>query len=337
MVHLRIVAPERCAQDVLELLEGSESVLNVVYLEGAARKPVGDVILCDVAREDASVILSDLRELDVPKDGSIALEVIDTSISDVARAAEKAAAGLPSDAVVWEEVEARTSEQTELSFSFLAFMVLATLIAVVGLLLDQPILIIGAMIVGPEFGPIAGACVAAVELRRDLARRSATALALGFPVGIVAALVGTLLFRATGVAPDDFGDMPRPLTDFVSNPDLFSVVVAYLAGTAGVLSLTSAKSGALIGVLVSVTTIPAAAGVGVGAAYADWGEFGGALGQLALNLAIIFVAGTVTLYLQRRLYISRRRKHLDDPARKAAGLPAERTRRRQAPARADRR
>ena len=250
MVHLRIVAPERCAQDVLELLEGSESVLNVVYLEGAARKPVGDVILCDVAREDASVILSDLRELDVPKDGSIALEVIDTSISDVARAAEKAAAGLPSDAVVWEEVEARTSEQTELSFSFLAFMVLATLIAAVGLLLDQPILIIGAMIVGPEFGPIAGACVAAVELRRDLARRSATALALGFPVGIVAALVGTLLFRATGVAPDDFGDMPRPLTDFVSNPDLFSVVVAYLAGTAGVLSLTSAKSGALIGVLV---------------------------------------------------------------------------------------
>jgi len=337
VVHLRIVAPERCAQDVLELLEGSESVLNVVYLEGAARKPVGDVILCDVAREDASVILSDLRELDVPKHGSIALEVIDTSISDVARAAEKAAAGLPSDAVVWEEVEARTSEQTELSFSFLAFMVLATLIASVGLLLDQPILIIGAMIVGPEFGPIAGACVAAVELRRDLARRSAAALAAGFPIGIVAALLGTLLFRAAGVAPDDFGSLARPLTDFVSNPDLFSIVVAYLAGTAGVLSLTSAKSGALIGVLVSVTTIPAAAGVGVGAAYADWGEFGGALAQLLLNLAIIFVAGTVTLYLQRRLYISRRRKHLGDPARKAAGLPGEWTRRRREPARTDRR
>lgn len=126
------------------------------------------------------------------------------------------------------------------------------------------------MIVGPEFGPIAGACVAAVELRRDLARRSAAALAAGFPVGIVAAFLGTLLFRATGVAPDDFGSVPRPLTDFVSKPDLFSVVVAYLAGTAGVLSLTSAKSGALIGVLVSVTTIPAAAGIGVGAAYADW-------------------------------------------------------------------
>jgi uncharacterized hydrophobic protein (TIGR00271 family) len=328
LVHLRIVAPGNCARDTLDLLERSPSVQNVVYLAGAARKPPGDVILCDVAREDASVILSDLRELDVPKEGSIALEVIDTSISEVARAAEKAAAGLPSDAVVWEEVESRTSEQTELSVSFVAFMVLATLIAAVGLLLDQPILIIGAMIVGPEFGPIAGACVAAVELRRDLARRSAAALAVGFPVGIAAAVVGTLLFRATGVAPDDFGAMARPLTGFVSHPDLFSAVVAYLAGTAGVLSLTSAKSGALIGVLVSVTTIPAAAGVGVGVAYGDVGEATGSLAQLLINLTIIFVAGTATLYLQRRVYISRRRAHLGDPARRAAGLPAHRTRRR---------
>ncbi len=266
MVHLRIVAPGRCVDQVLELLEGSPSVQNVILLEGAARKPEGDVVLCDVAREDASVILSDLKELDLPSDGSIALEMIDTSISDVARDAEKAAAGLPSDAVVWEEVETRTSEQTELSVSFLAFMSVAMLIASVGLMLDQPILIIGAMVVGPEFGPIAGVCVAAIERRRDLARRSVTALLVGFPVGILCAFLGTLLFRAFGIAPDDFGDVSRPLTGFASEPDLFSFIVAFLAGTAGVLSLTSAKSGALIGVLISVTTIPAAANIGVAAA-----------------------------------------------------------------------
>jgi uncharacterized membrane protein len=63
--------------------------------------------------------------------------------------------------------------------------------------------------------------------------------------------------------------------------------------------LTAAKSGALIGVLISVTTIPAAANVGVATAYADWSELGGALAQLALNLACIVVAGTTTLALQR--------------------------------------
>ena len=40
MIHLRIVAPERCAHQALELLERSDSVINVIHLHGAARKPV---------------------------------------------------------------------------------------------------------------------------------------------------------------------------------------------------------------------------------------------------------------------------------------------------------
>ena len=54
------------------------------------------------------------------------------------------------------------------------------------------------------------------------------------------------------------------------------MLVALLAGAAGALSLSTAKSGALVGVLISVTTIPAAANVGVASAYGDWDEVGGA-------------------------------------------------------------
>ena len=93
------------------------------------------------------------------------------------------------------------------------------------------------------------------------------------------------------------------------------------------LSLTSAKSGALVGVLISVTTIPAAANIGVAAALGDWGEWRGAMQQLALNLAAIFLAGIGTLFVQRRLYMRRRRAHLHDEAREAAGLPLGRSRR----------
>jgi len=222
---------------------------------------------------------------------------------------------------VWEELETRTSENTELSFSFVAFMVLAMLIAAVGLLLDQPILIVGAMVVGPEFGPIAGACVAAVQRRPDLARRSVTALLVGFPAGIVLTFAATLVFKSTGVAPAGFTTAVHPLTGFVSDPDVFSAVVAFLAGVAGMLSLTSAKSGALIGVLISVTTIPAAANVGVAAAYGDAPELFGALGQLLLNLGTIFLAGVLTLFVQRRFYVARKRRHLRGRAGEADGPP----------------
>jgi len=152
MVHLRIVVPEDRSRKVLDLLETAGSTTNLVFLAGAARQPPGDVVLCDIAREEASVLIEDLKELGIARDGSIALEQIDSQLSDAADRAERAARGMPSDAVVWEEVEARTSETTELSGNFLIFMVLACLIAAVGIFTGSPILIIGAMVVGPEFG-----------------------------------------------------------------------------------------------------------------------------------------------------------------------------------------
>ena len=170
MIHLRIVVEPDRTERALELLERSPSVCNVVYLPGAARKPDGDVILADVAREDASVIISDLKDLGVHHEGAISVEPIDTQISESAERAIEHAPGSPADAVVWEEVEARTSEQVELSGVFLAFMVLAGLLAAVGIYQDSPILIVGAMVVGPEFGPLAGFCVALVQRREARSR-----------------------------------------------------------------------------------------------------------------------------------------------------------------------
>ena len=323
MVHLRIVAPDEKGRRALELLEGSGSVCNVIVFPDAARKPRGDVLMCDVAREDASAIIEDLRRLDIPSDGSIALEYVDSEISEAAERAVEYAPGLPSDAVVWEEVEARTEEMTEFSLSFMAFMVLAMLIASVGILLDQPILIVGAMVVGPEFGPLAALSVAIVERRGALVRRSVRALAVGFPVGILVTVGVTLALEAAGQIPDRFDPSDHPLTSFISDPGFFSVFVAFIAGTAGVLSLTSAKSGALIGVLISVTTIPAAANIGVGVALGEWGEAGGAAAQLGLNLAAILLAGVSMLFAQRRWYLHRRRSH----DHSAAGAVTERARR----------
>jgi uncharacterized hydrophobic protein (TIGR00271 family) len=305
VVHLRLVAAPELARRVLDLLRSRPTVISVVHLSGAAEKPAGDLILCDVAREDASVVIDELRSLGLDVEGTIAIETVDTAISSAADAAERAAAGSPADAVVWEEVENRTSESAELSFSFLAFMVLATLIAGIGILTDSLILIIGAMVVGPEFGPLAGLCVAVVQRKLPLAWRSLLALAVGFPVAIATTTLGSIAVRAFDRGPDELCDHPATL--FISRPDVFSPIVALLAGVAGMLSLSTAKSGALIGVLISVTTIPAAANVGVAAAYRDWNEVGGAAAQLGVNLTCIIVAGCTTLAVQRFFYRQRRR------------------------------
>ena len=306
VIHLRVVAPPDLADDAFRVLREHPSALNFVRLRGATERPEGDLILCDVAREDASVVIAGLRELGLERAGSIALEPVSALVSHAARRAEEEAVGSPADAVVWETVEQQTSESAELSVSFLAFLILATMIAALGIITDSLILIIGAMVVGPEFGPLAGLCVALVQRQRDLARRSLRALAVGFPLGIAAALVLTLALRVVDSAPDQLGAVSRPATLFISNPDEYSVLVALLAGVAGALSLSTAKSGALVGVLISVTTIPAAANIGVAAAYGDWSEMGGAAAQLAVNLVCIVTAVVATLSLQRWVYARRR-------------------------------
>jgi uncharacterized hydrophobic protein (TIGR00271 family) len=300
MLHVRLIVPTDLVPQVLGILSQAPEVTNLWHLPGVATKPHGDLVSCDVAKENATTVLGELRELGLEERGSIAAEMVDASISRVARDAEQAAFGLPADAVVWEEVEGRVSDSATLSISFLVLMGIATMIAAVGLITDSIVLIIGAMVVGPEYGPLAGVCVALVEGRPRLAAKSLRAIAVGFPLGMASAAILTILLRLTGIAPDALLPNEHELTLFVSDPNWYAPIVAVLAGTVGMLALVGAKSGVLVGVLISVTTIPAAANVGVAAVYRDWDETLGAAAQLAINLTAITASGVAVLWVIRK-------------------------------------
>lgn len=309
MLHLRLIVPPDLVAQVMETLDRAPEVTNLWHLAGVAVRPPGDLVSCDVAKEDATTLVEELRRLGVEERGSIAAEHVDASISRVARDAELAAEGSPADAVIWEEVESRVEESATLSISFLVLMTIATMIAAVGLITDSVVLIIGAMVVGPEYGPLAGICVALVEGRTDLARRSLRAIYVGFPIGIVSAALLTGLLRLLGVAPDILVAAEHELALLVSDPNWFSVIVAVLAGTVGMLALVGAKSGVLVGVLISVTTIPAAANVGVATVYGSWESALGAAAQLAINLLAIVVSGVLVLWIIKRARLRRSLRH----------------------------
>lgn len=298
MRHIRMVVPSDLAQPVLELLTDSPEVTNVWSMPGAAHKPVGDLISCDVAAEQTSTLISQLERLGLAARGSIAVEEVDAVRSVSAERAERAAPGSVADAVVWEEVEKRVEDSAELSFGYLVLMIIATLIATVGILVDSVVLVIGAMVVGPEFGPLAGISVALVNRQWRLAQRSVRALLIGFPSAIASAAVLVLILRATGVV-EGVPVEDRFFTDFVSRPNLYSAIIALLAGVAGMMAITGAKSGTLVGVLISVTTIPAAADMGVSLAFGDRVELTGAASQLVINLTCLILAAMAVLFIQR--------------------------------------
>jgi uncharacterized hydrophobic protein (TIGR00271 family) len=299
MLHVRVIAPEQTTERVQRLLAADDAIAHVVVFPGAAVSPCGDVVEFDVVREGASTVLERLRELGLEEDGSIMVERVDTTISAAAERAADRTPGLGVDAVVWQEIEHQTGEETRLSVSFLAFMTIAMIIAAVGVLLDQPILIVGSMVVGPEFGPLAAMCVGLVRWRPALVRRSALAIGVGFPFAMVLTVGAVWLLTAMDLLDRSMLLAERPLTDFIWRPDALSWVIGFLGGVAGILSLTSAKAGTLVGVLISVTTVPAAANAAVAVAYGVREEATGSALQLVINLAAIVVAGVLTLLVQR--------------------------------------
>jgi len=313
VLHVRVVTPKDRSARLIGRLESDDTVANLVVMPDVARQcgpDGGDLVLFDLARENANPVLDDLREMGLERDGSITLDEAETVISAAAVRAERAAPGRPSDGVIWQSIEQRVDGDSRLSWSFVVFLLLATLLAGVGRYLDQPILIVGAMVVGPEFAPVAALCFGLATRNWYLLRPAATTLAVGIAFAATLSTVLWFLAYLTGWI-DAEQAATGPDTQFIVQPDVWSFVVAVLAGVAGVLSMTASKSGVLVGVFISVTTIPAIGTFSLSLAVGVWGEVGDAALQLGVNLAGIIVAGTLTLMVQRAVWnkiLPRRRR-----------------------------
>lgn len=302
MLHLRTIVPADRTDAVCSALASHVGVTNVVVVPGAARSPKGDLVTADVAREAANEVLDAMRDLGLDKDGSIAVEKIDLSLSEVADRAERQAPGASEDAVVWDELDRQTAEGAQMTWAYLAFLTLATQLAGIAAITDSAILVVGAMVLGPEFSSVAAICYGLISRNWRRIGGAVQTLTLGFLVAIAVTYACALVSRWIGVI--NISELPadRPSTAFIYSPDRWSFIVALLAGAAGVLSMTAGKSSALVGVFISVTTVPAAGNLAVALALKHGSQIGGSILQLAINIAGMIVAGVVTLLLQRLVW-----------------------------------
>lgn len=304
MLHLRAISPPDCTEAVRELLAAEPGATHIVVLPGVAVEPAGDVVEADLAREAADDVLARLRELGLEHSGGITLTTLDTTLSDAADRADEAAPGDPGDAVIWDELVGRTGEDSRLTVSYQVFLSIACLLAAIGAITDSPVTVVGAMVLGPEFGPLAALSVGLVLRRRELVRHGAFAVVVGFAIAIVITALGALLMDLTGLlSVEDVLNVSQ--VDFVYRVGPFSLIIALLAGAAGMLSLTSSRSAALVGVFISVTTVPAAGYAAVAAVEGQYGRAGESALQLLINIAGIIVAASAVLVLSR--WLRRRR------------------------------
>jgi uncharacterized hydrophobic protein (TIGR00271 family) len=331
MLLLRITCPPALTEQVRALLRDDPTAFNLVVMPGAVEDPSGDLVLADVTRESADALLAQLQALGVDRGGSISVTPVTATLSSTARRAETFAPGHGQDALVWNEVETRVAADAILTVTFLVMLSIATLLGALGALYDNPVLVVGAMVAGPEYGALAAVAVGLARGERWLWRRGAVTLVLGFAAAMALTTVAVLVMDAANVIDLALIDEPGPQTAFVYEPDRRTPLVAILAGIVGMLSLTSANATALIGVLVSATTVPAAGYAVVALAAGDTSLALGSFENLLLNVVGLVVAGVLTLLVKERLWKrygrprlrqiqARYRNALSERERRSAGL-----------------
>lgn len=306
MLHVRVVSPVALTGQLTVRLATAPGVQNMVVRSGAALRPDGDAVEFDVRDGAANPVFTALRELGLDRAGVICVERVDAALTRQPRPDGDRGALRREIAPVWEMVEAVIRQGEAYAPSFYVLLAAAGLIGAVGLLTNSQILIVGAMVVGPEYNAIIGVALGISRRVRTEVRDGLLALAGGFLAAMALCLLFGLSVRASGATPAAFLQGVRPVADLINKPNVFSVIVAVLAGIVGVVSLTEARANALIGVFISVTTIPAAASAGLAAAYSSWGEAGGSLLQLLLNVVLLVVVGAAGLSTQRAIWRGRR-------------------------------
>jgi uncharacterized hydrophobic protein (TIGR00271 family) len=302
MLHIRVVSPAAVTDRLVGHLSADAGVENLVVMPAAAQRPAGDAVQFDLLPGSANSVLEQLRLLGLDQESSVIVEAVDAALADPASHPAWHVSYHGEHAPVWPVVEARIREDGTYAPSFFALLIFAALIGACGILTNSQILIVGAMVVGPEYSAIISVALGIDKRDGRAIGRGLLALLVGFLIAIAVTLVFALCIRWSGHTPKLYLTGLRPVSDLINSPNLFSVVVAVVAGIVGVISLTLSKAGALIGVFISITTIPAAADIAVSIAYRSWSEAGGSVLQLLLNVGLLIIVGALALRGQRLIW-----------------------------------
>ncbi|MFT6500918.1 MAG: putative hydrophobic protein (TIGR00271 family) [Crocinitomicaceae bacterium] len=165
----------------------------------------------------------------------------------------------------------------------------AILVASVGLNMNSPAVVIGAMLISPLMGPINGVGYSIATYNFDLLKRSLKNIAFASAAGLVAS---TIYFLLTPIHTEHSELLAR------TSPTIYDVLIAVFGGFAGIVAITSKNKGNVIpGVAIATALMPPLCTAGYGLSVANWGYFFGALYLFLINSVFIALSAMVVSQL----------------------------------------
>ena len=187
-----------------------------------------------------------------------------------------------------ESVIAHLAIEGRPSVRYSVMIALSCAIAILGLLLSSPAVIIGAMLLSPLMSPIILFGFSLTILDRDLVGRSLLALAAGIVLAVGQSALIVWLSPLQAITPEILAR---------TRPNFFDLLVAFFSGIAGAYAVSQHKGETLVGVAIATALMPPLAVVGFGVATLDWAVFRGAGGLFMTNMLVIGLTASMVAKL----------------------------------------
>ena len=189
-----------------------------------------------------------------------------------------------------EEIYKDAYEGRQFNLLYFAMLVFACLIALLGLLLNSPAVIIGAMLISPLMGPILSCGLALTLADWNLARKAGKNTTFSVVETVLIAVLATSLSPLKDATPEILAR---------TTPNLMDLLIAFFSGLAGTLALASRKGGLTIlpGVAIATAVMPPLATVGYGLSTRQWNVAGGAFMLFFTNFTAIVISADLVYLL----------------------------------------
>ncbi|WP_121741156.1 DUF389 domain-containing protein [Natronorubrum halophilum] len=286
--------------DALAILEDED--LDYVRTVENSDGSDGELVSFPVPPQAVEHVLTSLREVGIDDDYVVVSSIETARTPGIDELEERYVNGQEEDdSIARDEIRSRALNMTPGRPTYYAMTVLSAIVATAGLLLDSPAIVVGSMVIAPQVSAALTGTVGLVLNDREMLADGLTSLAIGLVVAIASAFVFAWLVRSGGIVPSTIDITAIVQVQNRISPGLLALIVGICAGAAGAFGLATAIPVSLVGVMIAVALIPAAAAVGTGLA---WGNFSVALGAFVLvtvnATSILFSGLAVFWYLDYR-------------------------------------
>jgi uncharacterized hydrophobic protein (TIGR00341 family) len=284
LIQVRIADDTR--ESVLDMLDDANADYVVADESGGSES---SIVYFPTPAGAVEEMLNRLSEAGVDDDAFTIVTEIETATTPHFDELEGRYTQGPEDEIGLSHAELRTKAQelTPETPMFVVFGVLSAMLATAGLLLNSPIVIVGAMVVSPLTGSSLSASVGVVGGDLTSAVKSLRSQFLGLIIAILSATIVAYVFQWGYIVPPTLDVSRIAVIGAFSKPVLLTFVIAIVAGVAGALALATDLPVAIAGVAVAAAIIPAAAAVGIGAVWLEPQIALGAFALLLINVVVI--------------------------------------------------